>query len=178
MGIGLDKKCVVERLELHHANELFQLIDKSRESLSAWLTFPTYTHSVSDTITFIEKSLKRSEANNGYWSGIWYEGTLVGSIGLLYIDHTMRRTEIGYWLGKDYVGKGLMTNACKQLIRVAFDELNLQKIEIKVATMNTKSQAIPMKLGFTQEGIIRRDEWINNTFYDRMLYGLLKDEWE
>ncbi|MEK4565504.1 hypothetical protein MKX54_12570 [Alkalihalobacillus sp. FSL R5-0424] len=60
----MTKKCVVERLELHHAEELFQLIDKSRGSLSAWLTFPTYTHSVSDTVAFIKKSLKRSEANN------------------------------------------------------------------------------------------------------------------
>ncbi|WYP25146.1 GNAT family protein [Alkalihalobacillus sp. FSL W8-0930] len=178
MKLDTDKRSVVKRLELHHAEELFQLIDKSRESLSAWLTFPTYTHSVSDTVAFIEKSLKRSETNNGYWSGIWYEGKLVGSIGLLYIDYTTRRTEMGYWLGEEFVGKGLMTNACTQLIRVAFDELNLQKTEIKVATINTKSQAIPMKLGFTQEGIIRRDERINNTFHDRILYGLLKDEWE
>lgn len=177
MKLDVDKKCVVKPLEIRDANELFQLMDRSRKSLSEWLVFPSYTHSVSDTITFIKKSLKRSEANNGYWSGIWYEGTLVGSIGLLYIDHKTKRTEIGYWLGEEFVGKGFMLSACKQIINHLFNEQHLQKVEIKVARTNTKSLAIPIKLGFTQEGIIRRDEMINHTINDRIVYGLLKEEW-
>lgn len=174
----IDKENYISILEPRHAEELYHLIDGSRENIGEWLSFPMKTNKVEDSKLFIEKSLKRLSENNGYWAGIWHNGNIVGSIGFLFIDWNARKTEIGYWLGDNYVGKGLATLACKQLIDHAFNDLNLRKVEINVATKNSKSKAIPERLGFKQEGIIRNYEYLNGEYHDRVIYGLLKEEWE
>ncbi|WP_026696143.1 GNAT family N-acetyltransferase [Peribacillus kribbensis] len=165
-------------LQMRHAEELFQLIDSSRSTISEWLSFPGNTNSAEDSRTFIEKSLKRFSSNNGFWAGIWYQGKLAGSIGFLYLDHKNKKTEIGYWLGNKFEGRGLVTSSCQLLIRHAFEELRLRKVELNMAVKNTKSRAVPERLGFTQEGIIRSYEYINGDFHDRVFYGLLKEEWK
>ena len=88
-----------------------------------------------------------------------------------------RRVELGYWLAQPYQGKGLMTRACQTLITYAFSELKMNKVEIRCATGNTASAAIPQRLGFTQEGIIRQAEWLYDHYVDLSLFGLLESEW-
>ncbi|GMK47354.1 GNAT family N-acetyltransferase [Paenibacillus glycanilyticus] len=165
-------------LETRHAKELFQLIDSSRESIREWLEFPDLTHQVEDTDAFIRRSLKRFSENDGYWAGIWYRNKLAGSIGFLYMDWKNKKTEIGYWLGKEYEGLGLATSSCKLFINHAFEELGLHKVQIGVAANNLKSRAIPDRLKFTNEGVIRHYELLHGAYLDRVVYGLLKEEWE
>lgn len=165
-------------LEPRHAEALYQLIDGSRESIGKWLSFPQITNDVEDTKLFIKKSIKRLSENNGYWASIWHKGQIAGSIGYLYIDWNARKTEIGYWLGNDFVGRGLTTMACRQFISHAFNDLRLEKIEINVASGNSKSRAVPERIGFKQEGIIRNYEFLNGEYHDRIVYGLLKEEWK
>ena len=174
----IDSENYLAILEPRHAKELYQVIDKSRESIGRWLTFPKRTNKVEDSAIFIEKSLKRLSENNGYWAGIWHNQTIAGSIGFLYIDWSARKTEIGYWLGDSYKGKGLATKAVKQFIDHSFNDLNLKKVEINVASNNLKSRAIPERLGFKEEGAIRNYEYLNGEYHDRVIYGLLKEEWD
>ncbi|MEK3808106.1 GNAT family protein [Bacillus sp. FSL H8-0547] len=165
-------------LEPRHADELYALIDNSRESIGQWLAFPSQTNQVQDTHSFIQSSLKRLSENNGYWAGIWYKDEIAGSIGFLYLDWEARKTEIGYWLGDEFTGKGLAIKSVTQLIEHAFSDLNLRKVEINAASKNLKSRSIPERLGFTQEGVIRSYEYLNEEFHDRVTYGLLKEEWK
>ncbi|QFT89581.1 Putative ribosomal N-acetyltransferase YdaF [Bacillus sp. THAF10] len=174
----LNSTTYLQLLERKHADELFYLIDGSKESIGKWLSFPTRTEGVEDCTTFIEKSLQRYAKNNGYWAGIWHEGRLVGSIGYLYIDSDAKKTEIGYWLGKEYEGKGLATIAVRAMITNAFRNLHLEKVEINVASQNWKSQRIPKQLGFKEEGVIRNYEYLNGEYLDRVVYGLLRHEWK
>nr|WP_304220259.1 GNAT family protein [Fredinandcohnia onubensis] len=173
----IDTNTYLSILEPRHADELFNLIDSSRESIGKWLAFPAYTNEVRDTKLFIDKSLNRFASNNGYWAGIWHKGRIAGSIGYLYLDWSNYKTEIGYWLGKDFEGLGLATKACNILIEHAFTDLKLNKVEINVATGNIRSKAIPERLGFKNEGTIRNYELLNGEYLDRNIYGLLKDEW-
>ena len=71
-----------------------------------------------------------------------------------------------------------MTKAAKRFIDHAFQDLDLRKVEIGVAANNVKSRAIPLRLGFTEEGIIRNYEHLNGEYLDRVIYGMLKEEWE
>ncbi|WP_145020084.1 GNAT family N-acetyltransferase [Paenibacillus sp. Y412MC10] len=164
-------------LEDRHANELYHLIDSSRESIRQWLQFPDLTHKVEDTRAFISRSLKRFANNDGYWAGIWYKGQIAGSIGFLGIDWEAGRTEIGYWLGSPFEGKGLMTSACRTFVAHTFHDLRLRKVEIGAAVGNIRSRAIPERLGFTQEGIIRNYERLHDQYLDRVVYGLTQQEW-
>ena len=85
---------------------------------------------------------------------------------------------IGYWLGKEYQGKGLITESCRLLINYAFDEYNLNRVEIRCATGNSKSCAIPERIGLTMEGVIRDGEWLYDHFVDLYLYSMLASRWK
>lgn len=173
----IDNESYISILEARHAGELFKLVDNSRDSIRKWLGFPDHTLEVNDTKKFIERSLNRFAFNNGYWAGIWHKGKIVGSIGFLYFNWDSKKTEIGYWLSKEFEGLGLVTKACSILIRHAFEELKLNKIEICIATNNYKSRAIPERLGFKEEGTIRCFEYLNGEYLDRVTYGILEEEW-
>jgi ribosomal-protein-serine acetyltransferase len=60
----------------------------------------------------------------------------------------------------------------------AFSGLKLNRVEIACATENKKSQAIPKRLGFTEEGIARQAEWLYDHYVDHIVYGLLASDWK
>lgn len=68
-----------------------------------------------------------------------------------------------------------MTNACKAIVDYCFDELNLIRIEIRVATQNNKSLAIPDRLGFKKEGCLEKAEFLHDRFVDHYIYGLINE---
>ncbi|MGB2993718.1 MAG: GNAT family protein [Paenisporosarcina sp.] len=174
----IDSNTYVSTLETRHAEELFNLIDENRDSIGKWLAFPAFTTEVHHSETFIKKSINRFASSNGFWAGIWYKGKLAGSIGYLFIDRGNHKTEIGYWLGKEFEGYGLATKACNLFIQLAFTDLQLNKVEISMASKNSKSKAIPERLGFKEEARIRNYEFLHGEYLDRIIYGLLKEEWK
>lgn len=165
-------------LEESHAEELFLLIDQSRKYLRKWLPWVDLTKEVADSKSFIDSGLKQFNNNNGFQVGIWFKSKLAGVIGLHYINWTNKSTLIGYWLGEEFQGKGIMTNACKTIVGYCFEELGLKRIEIRVATENFKSQAIPERLGFTKEGCLRSVAILYDKYIDLYVYGLLREEFD
>lgn len=115
---------------------------------------------------------------NGFQCGIWYEGTLVGVIGLHEINRMHRKTSLGYYLDKQFEGHGIMTQAVEALIKYCFEELDLNRIEISAAVNNEKSRAIPERLGFTREGMLRDNELLNGIYSSSYIYSLLKSEYD
>lgn len=171
----IDQEIELRLLQPIHAEELFNLIDTSRDYLREWLPWIDFTKEVRDSREFIEASLQQYHSRNGFQAGIWYKGELAGVIGLHDIDWTNKSTSIGYWLGETFQGKGLMTKACEVIIDHCFKELKLKRIEIRVATENYKSQAIPERLGFKKEGCQRSAQWLNDRFVDLYIYGLVNE---
>ncbi len=165
-------------LEYRHAQPLFDLIQANKEYLGQWLPFIKWTNSVTDTHQFIESGLKQFYENNGLQAGLWYHDTLVGVIGLHYIEWHARKTSIGYWLAKQYQGQGHMTKACKVLVDHLFRDRGLNRIEIRIPQGNQKSQAIPERLGFKMEGVIRDGEKLDKNYLDLSVFGLLRKDWE
>lgn len=174
----IDDSLHLALLETRDAEALFALIDRNRDYIGQWLKFPSMTLSVDDSKAFIERTRLRYAKGDGYWIGIWEGSQLVGSIGYLYIDQDDRKTEIGYWLGQEYEGKGIITRVIQVLIQYAFNHLNMNKVEIGAASNNARSRAIPERLGFQFEGEIRDYEFINGRYLNRVIYGLRASEWE
>jgi len=172
----IDNGLELSMLEERHTEQLYGLMDECRPYLREWLPFVDNSKSADSTKAFIKQSLKQYAANQGSSLGIWYKGELAGVIGLHWINWENKCTSIGYWLAERFQGSGIMTRACKSLITHCFVELGLNRIEIRVAAKNYKSQAIPKKLGFTQEGVLRSAEWINDRYVDHIVYSLLKDD--
>ncbi len=103
---------------------------------------------------------------------------MAGGVRYHEIDWSNRMTELGYWISEGFEGKGLVTKTCRVLIDYAFNELGLNRIVISCAAENQKSCAIPEKLGFKQEGILRQSELLQDRFVDMLIYGLLVKEWQ
>lgn len=165
-------------LELRHAEELFQLTEKNRSSLRQWLPWVDGTQEERDMVNFIEIAKKQYAANSGFHAGIWYAGRLVGVICFYRIDWIHLWAGIGYWLDEAHRGKGMMTKACRAMVDYAFRELGLNRVEIRAASGNRGSRAIPERLGFTQEGIVRETEWLYDHFVDQVIYGILAKDWK
>jgi ribosomal-protein-serine acetyltransferase len=164
-------------LEQRHAEELFALVDENREYLREWLPWVDNNKSAVDTQAFIRSSLEQFASNGSFSGGILYQGKLAGCLGFHSINWSNRATSIGYWLGASFQGNGLMTEACRGLVKYAFNELNLNRVRIRCATANKKSRAIPERLGFKQEGTIRQAEWLYDHYVDLVVYGILASEW-
>jgi len=174
----IDNLLCLSLFETKDADLLFNLIESNREHIGKWLKFPNITLSADDSKRFIESVRTRFARNEGYWLGIWMEEKLVGSIGFLYLDQENKKTEIGYWIGKEYEGRGIISKSIKVFIDYAFNNLAFNKIEIGVATENLRSRSIPEKLGFKLEGTIRDYEYLNGKYLDRLIYGLKSSEWQ
>ncbi|NJL20140.1 MAG: GNAT family N-acetyltransferase [Leptolyngbyaceae cyanobacterium SM1_3_5] len=164
--------------ELRHAEILFALVEQNRDRLRAWLSWVDDSQSSQDTEKFIINSLQEFTSERGFAAGIWFHNQLVGSIGLHDISWSDRKATIGYWLSETVEGKGIMTNACRAIINYAFQELKLHRMTIRVQPENHRSRAIPERLGFQKEGILRQDNWMYDRYIDLIVYGLLADEWQ
>lgn len=151
----VDDEVVLKLLETHHADQLSELTDSCRPYLKEWLPWVDGSIGVEDVRAFIEMTKKQFAANNGFQTGIWFKGSFAGVIGFHGMNWSNKSTSIGYWLGDKYQGKGVMTKACQLFIDYAFGELKLNRIEVRCAEGNSKSRAIPERLGFVKEGIIR-----------------------
>lgn len=98
-------------------------------------------------------------------------------IGLNEIDWANRSTKIGYWLDAGHQGKGTMTRASEALVQHAFTDLEFNRVEIEVAVRNTRSRAIPERLGFTFDGIRREAQYLYGRYEDIAVYGMTAAEW-
>lgn len=176
--LSIDEDTDLRIYEERHAQEIADVVDQNRAHLRQWLPWLDNSRSVEDSKAFIRDALRQFADNQGFQAGIWFQGKLAGGIGYHPINWASRKVEIGYWLGETYQGKGLVTKACRALVTYAFDVLGLNKVEIRCAIENVRSCAIPKRLGFTQEGILREAEWLYDHYVDLVVYGMLAREWQ
>lgn len=108
------------------------------------------------------------------------ENKMIGGITLNGADEFQGTARIGFWLGKKYWGKGIMSEAVQKMLEFAFNELNLRRIEWEVFAGNNASEHMAKKFGFKFEGTKRKGGRSKATgkIHDEKKYGLLKEEWQ
>jgi ribosomal-protein-serine acetyltransferase len=169
---GLELRLLEER----HSSTVYPLADRNREHLREWFAWVDATKSEDDILAFIRRSLNQFASNLGFSAGIWEQSRYAGNISLHKVDWLNRRAEIGYWLGREFQGRGIVTDACRAVTRHALVELDLNRVEIRCATGNAKSKAIPLRLGFTLEGVLRQAELLHERYVDLEVYSMLRSE--
>ena len=174
--IPIDEELQLRLHEEQYAEEYFALIERNRAYLREWMPWAAFEGSLEETKAYMKQTLLQFANREELQTGIWYQNKLVGCIGY-HMDWADRKVEIGYWLDSSMQGKGLVTRVCRALVTYAFDQHNLNKVEIHCAPGNTRSRAIPERLGFTQEGIIRQAERFEDHYNDLVIYGMLASEW-
>lgn len=85
--------------------------------------------------------------------------------------------EIGYWLHKDFINRGLITESTAALTRVAFEVYHVERMEIHCSAENLASAAVPRKLGYIHEATRRRLGFAYGRESDHMIWTLFADEY-
>ncbi len=178
MQININQELSLRTVALEDANAVFALTDASRTYLREWLPWLDFTKEVADTTAYIEGCIKGHEANSSLSLVIIFRDEIVGIAGFNTINHSNKVAAIGYWLSEGAQGHGIMSKTVEALLQYAFAELQLNKVEIRAAVGNSKSRAIPERLGFINEGTIRAAEWLYDHYVDHVVYGMLASEWK
>lgn len=162
----------LEPLGPEHAEALFGLVHGSRQHLHPWLPWLKRIHSPQDTAAFI----RRLVAERGPQFVICVDNRVCGGVGFYHLDKAAQKAALGYWLGVEYTGQGIMLDAVRQLCEHGFRYLRLRQIEIRCAAHNQPSRKIPERLGFYLEGIQQKAEWVSDRYVDHAVYSILQEE--
>ena len=100
---------------------------------------------------FIKGALRSDEEGTEFHRGLFAGDQVVGGCGAS-VDLVNRVAEMGYWLSSAWEGRGVMTEAVRNLVAFLFDDYEVHRIVIRAAVENTRSRAIAERLGFTLEG--------------------------
>jgi ribosomal-protein-serine acetyltransferase len=177
LAIHVDDDIDLRLHEPRHAEELLRLVDANREHLRRWLPWVDTSRSAEDTRRYIQEMLHALAEGKEYGFAIFHRREFVGGIGLHVIPE-IAEAEIGYWLAEGSQGEGIVTRACRALLRFSFDELEMHRVIIKCAKENARSRAVPERLGFTLEATFREREIAPALGrQDELVFGLLRSEW-
>lgn len=176
--LPIDSKLSLVQPTVDMATILFDLVDSDREHIRQFLDFVDITTEPNDEVKYINMKL------SGYVKGtdrlflISYEGKLIGSIDLHFIDSRNKKAEIGYWIHSSQTQKGIATKSVKKVCQIAFEEMGLNKLSIIADTENTGSNAVAIKSGFSFVGTDKEDLVMYGNMRDMNKYSLLKSEFK
>ncbi|MFK7823883.1 MAG: GNAT family N-acetyltransferase [Oligoflexales bacterium] len=176
--ISVNTETCLNFIDFEYSQELYKLVSNSRSSLRRWLPWVDYVHSQGDFNQLVQYYLNKYRNNGTITMCIRHKHHAAGIIGFNYIDWKNKSGALGYWLGNQFQGRGLMHSSCREMVKHGFQHLQLHKINILCATGNDSSRKIPERLKFRKEGLLRDGEWLNDHYEDLYSYSMLAKEWE
>ena len=163
--------------EPHMAESLTALVRANLPRLSPWMPWAVDDYSIDHCNLWIQKSLSEFAADGRFNTIIFYQSKPAGAIGFHNLDTVNRSAEIGYWVGAEFEGRGIITRCCRAVIDHLFETVGVNRVQINCNVENVKSRAVPERLGFKLEGTLRQVEFVHDRYGDWAVYGMLRDEW-
>ena len=168
-------KCRIRKWELSDAKDLAAALSnkKVQDNLRDGLPYP-YTEQ--DGKEFISAMLSADESET-FAFAITVDNMVIGSIGIFRQGNIHRQTaELGYYIAEEYWGKGIMTEAVKQICEYVFANSDIIRIYAEPFAYNIASCRALEKAGFQYEGTLRSNAVKNGKVIDMKMYSLLKEE--
>lgn len=173
----IDKDLKIRQLERGHTQEFFDLIQRNRSYLKQWLGWLDNIKTIEQLDDYVENTLKDISEERLFRAWIWHQNKIVGIVHLAEIDWKQGKAMVGYWVGREYSGKGLATRGAAAIIDFAFKNWQLKQIEIRCATGNIPSQRVAMKLGFQRTGHLQNNEWLYDRYVDHIVFTKNASDW-
>lgn len=147
--------------------------------VTKFLRWPAYTR-VETAHEILGKWTKQYSDNTFYQWAIELKeiGEPIGSISVVNYDDQLEMVEIGFCIGKNWWGQGIMTETFKAVIAYLFEEVGVQRIEAGHDPNNPASGAVQRKCGLKYEGTLRRSIRSNQGITDKVVLAILKEEWK
>ena len=155
--------------------ELWEAVDGSRWHLERWLPWVPFNSSPDASMRYAEACAVDWDAGRAARFDVRDRGSneLLGVVGLDSCVHLHRASELGYWLRREYTGRGLMTEAARACLDFAFQRMGMHRVRCAAATDNAPSLRVIARLGFRFEGIAREAEWVGSRWLDHALFAKL-----
>ena len=133
-----------------------------------------YPYTEKDALDYI-RAMNNSDKNDVFVFAVVADGKVVGNVGAGRQENVHRRTaELGYYLGEEYWGRGIMTEAVKQTCAYIFEHSDIIRIFAETYADNIGSCRVLEKAGFTCEGVLRKAAEKNGVIKDVKMYALIK----
>ena len=168
-------KCRIRKWELSDAKDLAAALSnkKVQDNLRDGLPYP-YTEQDGKDFIF---AMLSADGNETFAFAITVNNIVIGSISIFRQGNIHRQTaELGYYIAEEYWGKGIMTEAVKQICRYVFDKTDIVRIYAEPFANNTASCRVLEKAGFQYEGTLRKNAVKNGKVLDMKMYSLLREE--
>lgn len=174
-------RLILRPLKISDAESIRENIDNLK--VSQWLLVVPYPYSLEDAKSWIknnqEKWRKKEIEDYSFGMELKAEKRIIGGIGLHKVNRVQGTGEVGYWIGEKYWRNGYGSEALQAVLDLAFDKLNLRRLEAGVFDGNPSSGKLLEKYGFEREGM-RREGRIckaDGKLKDEIIYGLLRKEY-
>jgi ribosomal-protein-alanine N-acetyltransferase len=156
----------------------------NREWLEPWEPKPErgFADPIRDVQAFRDRCTtlsRQRQLDSTYQFGIFVgDGVFVGEISLQGIQRgASQHASLGYWVDRRHAGRGYVPESCVLMLRYAFEDLRLHRVEIAIVPRNDRSRRVPEKLALREEGIALGFLQINGVWEDHVRYAITVEEW-
>ena len=168
IAVGLRKWRIEDAQDLAVAINNKKVLDNLRDGIP-------YPYSEKDAIEFITATLS-AEKDTQYAFAICYGDKAIGSIGVFRRDNVHQYTaEMGYYIAEPYWGKGIMTEAVRQMCAYIFERTDIVRIFAEPYAHNSASCRVLEKSGFQFEGLLRQNAIKDGQSLDMKMYAIVRD---
>ncbi len=168
---------LIRLLEIQDLDDYFQLVENNRQRLEDFFTGTiSKTKTYHDTRKFVKTMIQKAKKKE-YFAYVIIDNSnrnIIGFLDLKNIDWSIPKSELGFYIDKDYAGKGITTKALNLLCDYCFSKYKFQKLFLRTHTSNMSAKSVAKKSGFELEGIIRKDyKTSSGKIVDLMYYGII-----
>lgn len=177
VSFRVKEEIILREFDPGDAAGIYEAAIKNYDHLARFVDWISPEYSLISAQEFVARSIAGWHERKSLALGIFRDEKFIGATGFVNFNWRARKAEIGYWISRDEEGKGIISSSCRCLIEFAFCELDLNRIEIRCSAENLRSSAVPKRLGFVREGLLRATECRDGRLHDYEIYGLLASEW-
>lgn len=167
---------------------LRELTDKDAEDVFAYASDPEVTRylawgpsqNIQDSRGYIHECRIENQAGLALTLGVEWkqEARVIGAIALFNVQHAHGVAELGFVLHRRVWGRGISSEMTGLMLHYGFNAMRLERIEAWSVAENARSIGLLEKLGMTREGLLRRQRVYKGEPCDRVVFGLLRQDWE
>lgn len=173
----VDGDISLKPITIQDAERIYDLVQNNRAHLQEWLSWIEKVKSIQECRSFIRHVSYRDIFAGKWVYSIWYQGKLEGLIDFNEGDRSQNQVSFGYWISEEHEGKGIVTKSVAKCLDYVFEVQQLHRVVIKCATKNFRSEAIPLRLKFSWEGLEHDAGTVNGQTVDMAIYSILYRDW-